>query len=97
MHMAFQEQRQELVVNIGGRLFREGLSAMPFILSAVAASCVTCSMNILLQLRGAQRSMLGNTSHFYSVHINLEKNWSLDSSLIIHTYTDDLGQGGSRN
>lgn len=73
MHMAFQEQRQELVVNIGGRLFREGLLAMTFVISAGAESCVICTMNILLQLHCTQRSMLENTSHFYSVHINLEK------------------------
>lgn len=69
MHLAFQEQRQELVVNIGGRLFHEGL----FVVSAGVESCVIWSMNILLQLHCTQRSMLENTSHFYSVHRSLEK------------------------
>lgn len=73
MRMAFQEQRQELVVNIGGRLFREGPLAVTFIVSAGAESCVTWSVNILLQLHCTQRGMLENTARFYSVRIHLEK------------------------
>lgn len=73
MRMAFQEQRQELVVNIGGRFFREGPLAMTFVVSAGAESCVIWSVNILLQLHCTQRRRLENTAHFYSVRINLEK------------------------